>query len=107
MVENTQEKTTEYALVTGATGGLGKAFVYALAKRGYALLLTGRSAEKLQALKSELLTQYENAEIWTYPAELDKEDSRVGTMQAIQKDGHKISLLANVAGADIQKGLTE
>lgn len=107
MVENTQEKTTEYALVTGATGGLGKAFVHALAKRGYALLLTGRSAEKLQALKSELLTQYENAEIWTYPAELDKEDSRAGMMQAIQKDGHKISLLANVAGADIQKGLTE
>ena len=107
MVENTRKKTTEYALVTGATGGLGKAFVHALAKRGYALLLTGRSAEKLQALKSELLTQYENAEIWTYPAELDKEDSRVGMMQAIQKDGHKISLLANVAGADIQKGLTE
>ena len=38
-----------YALITGATGGLGKAFAIALAKRGDNLILTGRSEEKLQS----------------------------------------------------------
>ena len=33
----------EYALITGATGGVGKAFAKLLAKEGYALILTGRS----------------------------------------------------------------
>jgi short-subunit dehydrogenase len=35
----------KYALITGATGGLGKAFVDEVAKEGYSLLLTGRSEE--------------------------------------------------------------
>ena len=44
----------KYSLITGATGGLGKAFVYEAAEQGYALLLTGRSEEKLMALKEEV-----------------------------------------------------
>lgn len=102
----TKEKTTQYALVTGATGGLGKAFVYALAKRGYALLLTGRSAEKLLALQSELSAQYPDLEIMTYAADLSSERDRRALMDEISSSGLKISLLANVAGADVQKGLT-
>ena len=43
-----------YALVTGATGGLGRQFAYLLAERGEALLLTGRSAEKLASLREEI-----------------------------------------------------
>ena len=43
-MQNQQQIEKGYALITGATGGLGKAFVEALAKRGYKLLLTGRSA---------------------------------------------------------------
>ena len=107
MVMNKTENTKKYALVTGSTGGLGKAFAYALANRGYALLLTGRSEEKLLSLKSEILTEYAGTEIWTYPADLSDENSREVMMKKIRDDGHKISLLANVAGADIQKSLTE
>lgn len=107
MVKSNVEKTIKYALVTGSTGGLGKAFVFALAKRGYALLLTGRSEEKLLALKSEILAAYGDLKISVYPADLSKEDSRAELMKKIQEDGHKISLLANVAGADVQKALME
>ena len=42
------------ALLTGATGGLGRAIAKALAERGAALLLSGRSAEALEALAAEL-----------------------------------------------------
>ena len=99
--------TTKYALITGATGGLGKAFAQALAKRGYALLLTGRSEEKLRVLQSEIGEKYPSLEIRIYPADLASEGDRCALTQKIMADGLQLSLLANVAGVDIQKGLEE
>ena len=97
----------DYALVTGATGGLGKAFAYVLAERGDNLILTGRSEEKLALLKAELVERYPQIDVKTYASDLATEGSRYAMMQQIKADGLAISLLANVAGADIQKGLTE
>lgn len=42
------------ALLTGATGGLGRAIAAALAGRGAKLILSGRKVEALQALAAEL-----------------------------------------------------
>jgi short-subunit dehydrogenase len=42
------------ALLTGATGGLGRAIAAALAERGASLILSGRKLEALEALKAEL-----------------------------------------------------
>ena len=66
----------KYALITGATGGLGKAFVEALAERGYALLLTGRSEEKLLALQTETKEKFPDIETRIYPADLSNEGGR-------------------------------
>ena len=101
------ENVKKYALVTGATGGLGKAFTQVLAERGFDLLLTGRSEEKLLALKEEILKANPNIEAHIYPADLSNEGSRYAMMRQIAAEGKHISLLANVAGADVQKGLTE
>lgn len=96
-----------YALVTGATGGLGSAFSELLAKEGYALLLTGRSEEKLAALQQRLKEAFPQTEIRIYAADLAETDSRNRLMEGIREEGLALSLLVNAAGADIQKGLTE
>lgn len=46
------------AVITGATGGLGKAFARHLAAAGYNLLLSGRSSYKLHLLADEMSTVY-------------------------------------------------
>lgn len=42
------------ALITGASGGIGCAVVKMLAQEGYALTITGRNREKLDALRREV-----------------------------------------------------
>ena len=47
------------ALITGATSGIGKAIAQRLAKEKFALILTGRRNDRLQALKNEIEPAYE------------------------------------------------
>ena len=100
-MEQTPKKV---ALVTGASGGVGKAFARVLAERGYALLLTGRSLEKLQTIQRELEEKFTHTEIYVCVADLADEGGRVALNHEIERLGLKISLLVNVAGMDIQKG---
>lgn len=92
-----------YAMITGATGGLGKAFVYALARRGQAMILTGRSQQKLALLQQELQDKWPNVEVCTYAADLSNEADRYAMTEKIAAENKQISLLVNAAGADIQK----
>jgi len=48
------ELSGQTALLTGATGGLGRAIARALTQRGATMLLSGRKAEALEALAAEL-----------------------------------------------------
>ncbi|MBO5240081.1 MAG: SDR family NAD(P)-dependent oxidoreductase [Clostridia bacterium] len=99
--------TSGYALITGATGGLGRAFANAIAKRRCNLLLTGRSEEKLIALKNELLEKYALNSVQIYAVDLTEEGGRYAFMERIRAAGYKIRLLVNAAGVDVQKALAE
>jgi short-subunit dehydrogenase len=99
------QEQQEYAWITGATGCLGQAFVYLLAKRDKHLLLTGRSMEKLQALQMDLRGKYPSIDVRIFACDLANEEDRSKMFADISKQNLSINLLVNVAGADVQKAL--
>lgn len=60
-----------WALIAGASEGLGEAFARALARRGLNLILIARREDKLRNLASDLATQYK---IDVHPLALDLAD---------------------------------
>ncbi len=89
-----------YTLITGATGGLGRAFVRLLASRGEALYLTGRSEERLAALAEEARSL--GADVSYYPCDLASAESRAAFFAHADLGGARFSRLVYVAGADTQ-----
>ncbi|HEX2984933.1 MAG TPA: SDR family NAD(P)-dependent oxidoreductase, partial [Ignavibacteriales bacterium] len=53
----------ETALITGASGGLGREFAKLFAENGYNLIITGRREDKLKSLAGELKTYDISCEI--------------------------------------------
>lgn len=62
----------EYALITGASGGLGKQFAYLAAKDGYNLVLVARREDKLLALAKEINESF-GVEVLPLALDLQKE----------------------------------
>ena len=95
-----------YTFISGATGGIGKAFAIACAKKGDNLFLTGRTIGKLSALKGEILSTYKVA-VEIFPCDFSSEKSRGKLLAEIDKNGYKFKRIINVAGVDIQKAFTD
>ncbi|MBZ4044515.1 SDR family NAD(P)-dependent oxidoreductase [Flavobacterium hibisci] len=91
------EKTKPYALITGASKGIGKSIAYELAKQGYPLLLIARSAEELKALSDDLEFKYEiNAPILSI--DLSIKDASLKVTDWIKTNNYPVGILVNNAG---------
>ena len=90
-------------LITGATGGLGRAFAHACAEQGDTLFLTGRSEEKLSALSAALTQKFPHLSVDRFACDLTDGEGRAALFARIRGRGCLVSRLCNVAGADIQK----
>ncbi len=55
------KKYGKYAVVTGATDGIGRAMAFELAKKGCNLILISRNIEKLLATQKEIIDKYSQA----------------------------------------------
>jgi short-subunit dehydrogenase len=91
-----QASNRNIAVVTGAAGGVGKAYSLGLARRGYDLLLVGRTQATLQALADEInAATGRTVEI----AALDLADAaQLATLVQRLATDTAITLLANLAG---------
>lgn len=82
-------------LITGATGGIGKAIVKAFLDEGSKLILTGRDQEKLDELIEEIGNPGEDR-VRTYLADLTKEDEVKSMIdQGVSDFGSLYSVIAN------------
>lgn len=96
-----------YTFISGATGGIGRAFAIASAKKGYDLFITGRTQGKISALKAELIKINPNINVEGMPCDISSERARNKLFAAIDLKEIKFDRLINVAGIDTQKGFLE
>ncbi len=89
--------TTDYALITGASSGIGECFARALAARGRNVVLVARSRAKLEALANELRAAHA---VEARPIEIDLSGPGASSdlAQDLGERGLEVSLLVNNAG---------
>jgi uncharacterized protein len=92
----------EWALVTGASAGLGEVFAERLAERGMNLVLTARRAERLRALADRLAERY-GVRTVTIESDLARAGSATDLWdRAVAAAEGPIHLLVNNAGFGAQ-----
>lgn len=84
-------------LITGATSGIGEATARAFASEGFAVIITGRRAERLQQLKAELRQEY-NAEVCVASFDVRDEAMCNAALEALPERFADIDILVNNAG---------
>ena len=86
-----------YALITGASAGIGAAFARELAKRGNNLVLSARRLDRLQDLARELTAEYGIA-VEVIACDLADRTAPEHLVAETEKRGIAIDLLINNAG---------
>ncbi len=89
--------TASYALVTGASQGIGAQIARSLAKRGYGLLLVARSDEKLVALRDELIREF-SVPVHHRAVDLSADQGGLDVYNWVIENGYSLSILINNAG---------
>jgi short-subunit dehydrogenase len=91
-----KDRSIGTALVTGASRGIGAVYADRLAKRGYDLIVVGRSEAPLNALAARL-TRETGRLVAPFRADLNaKED--VAKVEAVLREDQHINMLVNNAG---------
>jgi short-subunit dehydrogenase len=90
-----RERYGEWALITGASAGIGAAFARELAREGISCVLTARREERLQALAAELEERHGVA-TRTVPVDLADADGVERLAQAVAD--LEVAVLVNNAG---------
>ena len=88
--------------ITGATSGIGKACALAFAKEGYRLIINGRRAQLLEALKKELVEKYE-ADVLALPFDVREKEQVFDAMHNLSAEWRNIDVLINNAGLALGK----
>ncbi len=89
-----------YALVTGASTGIGNALARVLAKDGKNIVVVARSRDKLEALKSDIEEKYGTV-VKVLPKDLSDPKAPPEIYSELEKEGISVDVLINNAGFGI------
>nr|CAB3487430.1 unnamed protein product [Digitaria exilis] len=89
-----------WAVVTGATDGIGRALAFRLAASGLGLVLVGRSPDKLAAVSAEVKERHPGAQVLTFVLDFaaDGLAAKVDALAEFLRD-LDVGVLVNNAGA--------
>src|SRR3954451_22683348 len=96
----------KYALVTGASKGLGKAMAMALAEAGAGIALVSRDEIRLNGVAKQIREVGGRAEVFVADVTDEAQVARVRT-QFTEKFGGVLHILINNAGINIRKDVTD
>lgn len=94
------EYSDRWALITGASSGIGLEFAHRLAARGMHLVLTARRQEQLEQLSSELLTRH-GTKTEVIVLDLSEHDAPQKLYDEVKRRGVQVELLINNAGFSV------
>lgn len=86
-----------YALITGASSGIGLALAEALARRGQALILVARQRDALESIACELAQRF-GVDVLFRICDLAEPLQLSGLLHELEQSGRQIELLVNNAG---------
>lgn len=89
-----QDSSSAWALITGASSGIGEAYAMFLAERGHPLILTARREERLESLASQIRTGH-GVEVLVRPCDLTDRDAVERLIESIEVP---VGILINNAG---------
>jgi short-subunit dehydrogenase len=88
---------TQTALITGASGGIGKELAVLFAKDGHDLVLVARSGDKLQRLAEDLTTRY-GVSVKIMVKDLEDPEAAQQMVEELQRESITVDYLINNAG---------
>lgn len=88
---------SKVVLITGATSGIGRATARAFAKEGNRVIVTGRRAERLEALKAELEEEF-GAKVCVVSFDVRDEQACNNLISSLPEEFAEIDILVNNAG---------
>ncbi len=87
----------DYALITGASGGIGYELVLLMASKGHNMLLVARSEDKLKQI-ADSLSKRHNIKVIYLAVDLAVEKERMKLVDYIRNNNLQINILVNNAG---------
>ncbi|MGO8718027.1 MAG: SDR family NAD(P)-dependent oxidoreductase [Acidobacteriaceae bacterium] len=87
-----------YALITGASSGIGEEFARTLAGRGWSLVMVARSQDRLEKVRSELMSAHMGIDVVAIPLDLTTPGVAADLFQRTQAANLDVELLINNAG---------
>ena len=95
-----------YALITGASSGIGLEIAKNLASRGYNLILTARRSELLESLAKEIIDK-NKVHVDLISRDLRKHDAPKEIFEFCESKNYQVDLLVNNAGYGIKTSFHE